>query len=435
MKQEVIDLIRRALAGSMPMLVLRGSDTHARVGGDIDILVPSREALRACLLLADAARIAGWRLAGFRDIGYLAQVVLVRPGNEKEDEAIKIDFFAGFEWYGVGSDAISRRFFKIVQEAGGTAERVDQLAAAVNFIQKCLIVGRLSERDWGRVAEGGATPEFLVELAQSLGLPLSAYDIERKGVSGFRQWRLRAASAGVGGLIGFAFWFPRAALAHLWSKLGVGTHWGHSIGLSGLDGSGKSTQMERLFAAYRRAGGEQPLLVHLLPGWMPLPHQLFRRTKTEQNYTRPYAEAPVQSRWSGLLRLFYYLVAFSVAKWWMRGVTLRGQVIVLDRSFLDFSADLTRSRIPDFRLPVWLIRLCGPRGTLLFLDALPATVVRRKGELQLDKATDLRQRYLSMFKQVNGAVIDAESTPDIVFADVLNQIDAIYRARLAAAAA
>ena len=431
MKQEVIDLIDSALAGHMPMLVLRGGDSQARNGGDIDILVPSRDALRACQLVSELARTAGWRLAGFRDIGYMAQVILVRPGCEVDD-AIKVDFFAGFEWYGVGSDAVSRRFFKIVEEAAGTAVGVAKLAAAVNFIQKCLIVGRLSERDWARVEAGGASPEFLLVLMRSLGLPLSALDIEKKGVIGFHQWRLRAASACIGGPIGFIAWFPRVALAHLRFKLGFGTYAGHTVGLSGLDGSGKSTQMERLFATYHRAGGEQPQLVHLLPEWIPMPHQLLRRKKTEQNYTRPYSEAPVRSMWSGFLRLCYYLVAFTAAKCWVSGKTMRGQVIVLDRSFLDFAADLTRSRIPDYPLPGWLIRLCAPRGTLLFLDALPETVVRRKGELKLDKATDLRQRYLRAFELVDGTVIEAEGTTDIVFTHILDQIDAVYRARLAA---
>ncbi len=418
------------------MLELRGGggDGHARTGGDIDILVPSRQAVSACLLLAKVARDAGWCLANFRDIGYLAQVVLVRPGHEKEDEAIKVDFFAGFEWYGVGSDVISRRFFKIVEAAGDDIAASAQLAAGVNFIQKCLIVGRLSERDWARVLSGGASPEFLLELARSLGLSLTAHGIERKGVTGFPQWKLRAESAGVSGLMGFALWFPKVVLAHLRFKLGIGSHAGHVIGLSGLDGSGKSTQMDRLFAAFRKACGIQPRLVHLLPDWIPLPHKLLRRKKTEQNYTKPYAEAAVKSKWNGLMRLTYYLMAFTVAKWWMRMAALRGQVIVLDRSFADFAADLTRSRIPNFPLPLWLIRLCAPKGSLLYLDALPETVVRRKGELTLEKASQLRGRYLSLFEQIDGVVIDAEGPPEIVFRQVLECIDSVYVTRMTAAA-
>lgn len=433
MKQELISLIHNALAERIPMLELRGRDGHSRAGGDIDILVPSRQALSACLLVTVAARDAGWYLTSFRDIGYLAQVVLFRPGYEKDD-AIKIDFFAGFEWYGVGSDVISRRFFKIHEgskEEDGTSRK---LAAGVNFIQKCLITGRLSERDWARVVSGGASPKYLLKLIQSLGLPLTSNDIERKGVTRIGQWKLRAASAGACGPIGLFLWFLRVVLAHIRFKLGIGTHAEHIIGLSGLDGSGKSTQMERLFAAHREAGGVQPKLVHLLPNWIPLPHQLLRRKKTVQNYTKPYAEAAVKSKWNGYLRLTYYLFAFMVTKWWVRLTALRGQVIVMDRHFADFSVDLTRARIPDFRLPLWLILLCVPKGSLLYLDASPETVVKRKGELTLKKATQLSSRYLNVFQQIGGVVIDAEEAPKVVFQRVLECIDLFHIGRLKAAA-
>jgi len=111
---------------------------------------------------------------------------------------------------------------------------------------------------------------------------------------------------------------------------------------------------------------------------------------------------------------------------------LRGLIIVLDRSFADFAADLTRSRIPSFHLPHWLIRLCVPKGSLFYLDASPETVVRRKGELQLDKATELRQRYLEVYQLVEGNVIDAEGSPDQVFAKIIQQLDVIYGERLLA---
>ncbi len=407
------------------MLLLRGTDIHARTGGDIDILVPSRQAVRACLLLAWAARAKGWYLAFFRDIGYLAQVVLIRQDYKNEDVALKVDFFAGFEWYGVGSDIVSQRFFKFMEDAEPTASEEMHLSAAVNFFQKCLIVGRLGERDWARVVSSKVSATFLVELANVLGLPITARDIAVKGTTGWRQWRLRIASGGIRSPIGFILWFFRVAFAHFRLRLGLHTRAGHLFALSGLDGSGKSTQIERLFAVYRQAGDVQPRLVHLLPAWIPMPHQLLRRKKTEQNYTRPYSEPPVHSKWSGLMRLTYYLCAFIVAKYWLRIATLRGQMLVLDRSFVDFAADLTRSRIPDFHLPAWLCRFCTPRGSLLFLDALPETVGERKGELQPDKATELRQRYRNIFRQVGGQVINAEGSPEEVFTRILEQVDRI----------
>lgn len=432
MKRELIELARQALGGSLPMLELRGMDAQARAGGDIDFLVPSGRAREACLRLADAARTRGWHLLAFRDIGYLAQIVLVRLGAN--DEAIKVDFFSGFAWYGVGSDVVSREFFEMVGHLEGKPESGARLAAAATFVQKCLIAGRLSERDLVRVRAGGADKEYLLEVARHLGLPLSPRDIESDGVSGIRQWRLRAASAGVRTWLGFVSWFPRVAVAHVRFKLGLGSQAGAVMGLSGLDGSGKSTQLARLLAAYKSAGGEQPSQVHLLPAWIPMPHKLVRRKQTESNYLKPYAEAPVKSRTSGVLRLCYYLTAFVLAKAWMQLCVLRGQVVLMDRSFVDFAADVARARIPDFRLPGWLVRFCAPRGSLLFLDASPEAVVRRKGELTLEKAADLRARYLRVIEVLDGNVVSAEESPDTVFGHVLERIDAVYRARLTSVA-
>ena len=434
MKQAIRELARKALAGNMPMLILRGGDEQDCAGGDIDILVPSGESIRACQLIVEQAKQAGWYLAGFKDIGYVASIILLRPGANGCDDAIKLDLISGLEWYAMGDGSATNKFFELLNCYVNEQERVAGLVAFATFIQKIMASGQLSTRDRSRVRKGAPHNELLLVTADFIGMPLLANDMDEKGIQRGRQWKLRAASAGVSGPIRFALWLPRVVLAHLRFKLGIGNHAGCVIGLSGLDGSGKSTQMDRLFAAFRKAGYARPRLVHLLPEWIPMPHQLLRRKKTIQNYTMPYAEAAVKSKWNGLLRLTYYLMAFTVAKWWLGLNALRGRVIVLDRSFVDFAADLTRARIPDFQLPPWLIRLCVPKGALLYLDASPGTVVRRKGELTLEKATQLRGRYLVVFQQIDGAVVDAEGPPEIVFRRVLECIDSVYVGRLKAAA-
>jgi thymidylate kinase len=434
MKQCIIELARNALAGNIPMLILRGGDEQARIGGDIDILVPSGESIRACQLIVEKAKQAGWHLAGFKDIGYVASIILLRPDINGDDDALKLDLISGLEWYAMGDGSITNKFFKLLNCYSNKQEPVAGLIAFATFIQKIMASGHLSKRDWSRVRDGVGHNEILLETADFIGVPLMEDDMDEKGIHRRRQWKLRAASAGVGGPIGFALWFPRVVLAHLRFKLGIGNHAGCVIGLSGLDGSGKSTQMDRLFAAFRKADCARPWLVHLLPEWIPMPHQLLRRNMTVQNYTKPYAEAAVKSKWNGLLRLTYYLLAFTVAKWWMRLSALRGRVILLDRSFVDFAADLTRARIPDFHLPPWLIRLCAPKGALIYLDASPGSVVKRKGELTLEKATQLHGRYLTVFQQIDGVVVDAEVPQEIVFQRVLECIDSVYVGRLKAAA-
>lgn len=431
MKLEVTELVKRSLAGVIPVLGLRGADTHAREGGDLDFIVPPGHAVAACEVVAKAALAEGWFLLGFRDIGYLAQIVLIRPAANDADNALKIDFFDGLRWYGVGTDVAGHRLFAQLLPSQPDEEK---LAGAAGFFQKILIVGRESERDWARVAATGADANYLAETAQSLCLPVNRNHIQERGVTGLGKWRLRAASGGATGVISGIFWLLRVTAAHFKFQSGLGTKAGLILGVSGLDGSGKSTLVDRFIAGIRKAGGEPPQIVHLLPAWIPLPHQLFRRRKTQSNYTRPYAEPPVSSRLNGWLRLSFYLCAFMLARLTLWLEMKRGRLIVMDRSFLDFASDLTRSRIPAARLPGWLLRTLIPKGQLFFLDASPDVVVARKGELTLEKAHSLQASYRETCNCVGATLLGGDRTADEVFKELLDHLSREYLQRLRAAA-
>lgn len=428
MKIELDALVTRALFGVMPVLPLRGTDAFAREGGDLDYMVPTRHALAACRQVAVTAMEEGWFLAGFRDIGYLAQIVLIRP-NASVDYALKIDFFDGFRWYGVGQDVAGYRLFESPIHHQLDAAK---LAGAACFFQKILMVGRESERDWARVSATGADAPYLAETARSLRLPVSHSQIESRGVTGLGKWRLRAASGGATGPLSTLAWLPKAAWAHLKFKSGLATKAGLILGVSGLDGSGKSTLVDRLVANIRKAGGEQPKIVHLLPDWIPLPHQLLRRNKTQANYTRPYAEPPVTSRLNGLMRLAFYLCAFTLARLSLSLSAKRGRLIIMDRSLLDFASDLTRARIPAYRLPGWLLRTLMPSGRLFYLDASPDNVVARKGELSLEKATSLQASYRETCKIVGANLLNGDNVADAVFTELLGHLSQEYMHRIEA---
>ena len=306
------------------------------------------------------------------------------------------------------------------------------MAGAAGFFQKILIVGRQSERDWLRVADTGMTYEALATVAGELNLPLTKQEAENRGVTGLAKWRLRAASGGATDLLSILPWFFCAVWAHMKFKLGVGTKYGMILGISGLDGSGKSTLVDRLLAAYSMAGGEQPTLIHLLPGWIPLPHKIFRRKKTQSNYTRPYSEPPVKSRLSGGMRLGYYLGAFFIARLWFGVQTVRGRVLIMDRSVVDFYSDPTRSRIPVKKLPDWLLCLLLPRGRLFYLDTSPAAVVARKGELTFEKAQSLQAAYRRTGTSVSVTMLNGNETPDTVFRELLGHLSTEYMRRIEA---
>lgn len=428
MKFELDALATRALSGVMPVLPLRGADALAREGGDLDYMVPPGHAVAACRQVAETAMAEGWFLAGFRNIGYLAQIVLIRPGIGGVDDALKIDFFDGLRWYGVGHDVAGQRLFESMIPIQKDPVK---LAGAACFFQKILIVGRESERDWARVAATGADAPYLAETARTLELPITHSQIESRGVTGPSKWRLRAASGGATGALSALVWLPQATVAHLKFKSGLATKAGLVLGISGLDGSGKSTLVDRLISGIRQAGGETPQIVHLLPDWIPLPHQLFRRKKTQANYTRPYAEPPVSSRLNGGVRLAFYLCAFALARLSLWIGAKRGRLIIMDRSLLDFASDLTRARIPAYRLPGWLLRALMPVGPLFYLDASPENVVARKGELSLEKATSLQASYRETCKIVRATILDGNNPPDTVFKELLGHLSREYMRRIA----
>lgn len=421
------DLVCNALiTGYVPVLPLRGVDDWAREGGDLDFMVSPGSSIAACKLLAKAAVESGWYVVNFSDIGYLAQITLIRPGMDGKDDAIKVDFFDGLRWYGVGNDTAAIRLFDIAQSNVNES----RLTGAAGFFQKLLIVGQLAMRDWARVTATGADEVYLAEIAQSIGLPLSPQHVSAHGVLGLDKWRLRASSGGATNILSALIWFVRVSWAHLKFKVRFGTKAGLILSISGMDGSGKSTLVDRLLAAYARAGGSQPKLLHLLPPWLPLPHQIFRRKKTSSNYTRPYSEPPVTSKISGFLRLAYYLMAFAITRVSLSIATVRGKQIFQDRSFVDFVSDLTRARIPQAQLPAWLVRLLRPTGQLFYLDASPEAVVARKGELTLEKAYSLQKNYHATSDVAGVTILNGNNTPDEVFRDLLGHISREYMRRI-----
>ncbi len=432
---DMLKITCKALKMIMPFIVLHDGDTMLfPEAGGIDIMVPSGRAVQACNLLATAARQEGWFLLNFRNISYVASIVLVKPVESGDDIAIKVDFISGLEWYGIGSGVVSAWFFAQALPEAVMEGKLSALAGAVSLLRKSMANGHLSLQDWTRIGAGDADSDFLLKTAGVLHLPLRPDDVVELGLSDLKKWRMRAASSGVNRLADWPMWLCQAIYAHLRYKLAIGFSSGHIFGLSGLDGSGKSTQIDRLLAAYKKSGMTMPKLVHLLPSWIPMPHQLISRRKTTSNYARPYAEAPVTSHWNGVLRLAYYLIAFAVAKTGMQFAAYRDTVFVMDRSFADLAADMTRARIPAYPLPDWLLRFCAPKGCLIYLDTDAITVVQRKNELTLEKATGLREHYLDVFTRIRGQIISGEGSPTEVFTHILELMDVIYFERLSGVA-
>jgi len=428
-KNEIGQFAIQVVKKSMPAEVIRGMDSHAHQGGDFDIIVQPGMALHACNLVAVAAQDQGLSIISFRDIGYVSSIVLLSINGV----AVKLDFVNGFSWYGMWSNKsianpFGDRWAKFHKNWTDT-----KIFGLLTFYQKIMASGAIKSKDWERIRAFGVDSDYLADFASYLRLPINLENIRVLKINTFSKWRLRAASCGVDNIFKAFFWFLRVCLAHAKFKIGFGTGKGIIVGISGMDGSGKTTLVDRLINAYITAGIEPPLLVHLLPSWIPLPHQVFHRKKTSQNYTRPYSEPPVSSKLSGWIRLAYYVCAFALTRIWLFFASLRGKQIILDRSFLDFASDLTRARIPQRYLPAWLMKLASPCGKLFYLDASPDVVVARKRELTLEKATSLQVSYLATAATLGAKVLDADNNDDVVFSELLNHISQEYMQRIEAA--
>lgn len=415
-KKDVSSLANEILRSKMPILQLRGCDEHSRPTSDLDILVPRGRQREAALLLSEAAAAKGWGVVGDRNIGYIVQLCLVRPGAvPAEDMSIKIDLWNGISWAAVGSDPLYTPLFENLTEEAET-----EAVAVATLLQKLLYAGYLRERDRTRVF-ASVDAERIAAFCQDHKLPLTLTDIERGSLSKSARWRLRAASAGISG-IKIIPWGVKAIWASVILKSGFFSGGGDIIGVAGMDGSGKSSLVDRFCLNMKRSEYASPELVHLMPSVIPLPHQILRRQNTKENYTKPYAEPPVASKSSASIRIGYYLVAFSATRLWCIFKYLRGNTIVFDRSIIDFSSDLDRARIPHKKLPKWLIRALLPKGTFFYLNASPAVAVHRKGELTLERATLLSGRYQHTALIARTAKLDGDQDADAVFSEFMSVI-------------
>ena len=414
-KSALSDIVVRALSPDIDVITLRGTDAYSREGGDIDIVVPAGLAGQAALRIARAAVEAGWAFVGWRDLGYVFQLCLIFPNPEHpKDYAIKIDVSNGLSWRGIGED----RFGDIVFGEQRAGSSVEQLGMIATFLQKILYPGYLRDRDIQRIRmalDSGTLQRF----CNDNGLPIDPLEIVRGRAGPIAKWRMRAASSGV---IGGTWipWLVNVAWQALRARAAVGTGAGQLVGFAGMDGSGKSTLANRFSDAVSRSEFAVPIEVHLLPAFIPMPHRLIRRSQTTDNYLKPYSEPPVTSVVSSGLRLGYYILAFLAARLWCYYRVSRGDIIIMDRSVIDFISDLNRARIPHIGLPKFILRSLLPSGRFYYVNASPEVAIRRKNELTIDRARFLSQSYAHAVSCAGATVLNADAGPGEVYIDFLS---------------
>jgi thymidylate kinase len=195
------------------------------------------------------------------------------------------------------------------------------------------------------------------------------------------------------------------------------------ISFSGIDGSGKSTQIEMLSSRLKENG----LRVVLIRFWDDIAtmtilrenagHTLFHGDKGVGSISAPInrRDKNVDTWLMTVVRLFLYFVdAISVRVAVEKALRSRVDVVIFDRYTYDELANL-RLRNPVIRAYVNMImRIASKPHISYLLDADPAKARARKPEYPLDFLYTNRQSYLTLSELVGGmTVVPALAIEDV----------------------
>jgi len=194
------------------------------------------------------------------------------------------------------------------------------------------------------------------------------------------------------------------------------------VSFSGIDGAGKTTQIEALLVWLRDAG----LKVRLLRFWdditvarglrAGMSHNLFKSEKGVGSPLKPVQrrDKNVRGWYMTAARLFLYLLD-AVRLTFVVGTRSRKQadVVIFDRYIYDELANLDLAN-PAIKAYVHLLLMLVPRPDVAFLlDADPGQARARKPEYPLEFLHTSRASYLALSQLSNMAVIAPGGAEDV----------------------
>jgi thymidylate kinase len=188
----------------------------------------------------------------------------------------------------------------------------------------------------------------------------------------------------------------------------------HLISFSGIDGAGKSTQIESLCSHLREVG----LHVKVIRFWDEIAsltwlresagHTLFNGDKGIGTPAAPISrkDKNIRSWPMTAVRLFiYFLDAISTRRAVKSALRLGPDVVIFDRYIYDEFANLELSN-PAIRVYVRLIMKLVPRPDISYLlDASPEKARARKPEYPLEFLRTNRQSYMALQDLIGGITV------------------------------
>jgi thymidylate kinase len=203
------------------------------------------------------------------------------------------------------------------------------------------------------------------------------------------------------------------------------------ISFSGIDGAGKSTQIESLCARLTEVG----VGVSLVTFWNDVAmltrlrevtgHTLFKGDKGVGTPAKPVnrRDKNVQSRYMTAVRFcLYFMDAMSLCIVVAKALRADADLVIFDRYLYDELANLSlHSRVT--RAYVRLLLMFVPRPDICYvLDADPVQARARKPEYPLDFLHNSRASYLALSELVGGVTVIAPQPVQEVERHVLQQL-------------
>ncbi|HWI66887.1 MAG TPA: hypothetical protein VNS88_00665 [Nitrospiraceae bacterium] len=203
------------------------------------------------------------------------------------------------------------------------------------------------------------------------------------------------------------------------------------VSFSGIDGAGKSTQIETLRARLNEVG----VHVLLVTFWSDVArltrirevtsHTLFKGDRGVGTPTRPVnrRDKNVRSWYMTAVRFALYFVD-AISLRFVAAKTLSGDadVVIFDRYLYDELANLSL-RNPIARAYARLLLMLVPKPDICYLlDADPVQACARKPEYPLDFLHSSRASYLGLAELVGGMTIIAPQPVEEVARQVLQQL-------------
>ncbi|MCK9504231.1 MAG: hypothetical protein M0Q95_08610 [Porticoccaceae bacterium] len=405
---------------------------------DIDIVIFPEDLSSACAVVFTLAEQMGFQCASYFRDERLTQFTLVRRTSEVGIFDLKIDFFTNSQVYGVEILSAERMI-----EDHKLHNGIPVVSDSVLLLDKWLfhlIVGRPLNQKYDLLFSKISRQEndeifsaLQPVFGRSVALTLLGSLADGRGSSSpplargqrfralFKLWRSQGIVAGLRSIKFLLYRLKDRARPR-----------GVFLSISGPDGSGKTTVIDKVIMQLRQIYGDSNVRYgHFRPEALPRIAEVAKAARivetVDEQYDRPHRAQPSGLTMS-LLRFFYYWLDYLVGYLRMvHSALVRREVVLFDRYVYDMVCDPGRSRIA---LPGWLIRssirfLPLPKWAF-FIRVSADEVYRRKQELDLDTIRELNSHYEELVVRELLISVDNNDRPDVAAAQI---VDIIVRDR------